>query len=132
LSLFYRLDAAYSQVRDEDTAFSGERSPRYSLFVIANCPVPELLPADRSWVRAMHAALSPYAASTVYVNGLEDVVDDDAVRAAYGDEKYARLAQLKAVYDPGNVFHRNANIRPAAQPPAQRAATGAAVPAASA
>jgi len=110
--LFYRLDGAYSAIADDETAFSGGRSPRYAVFIIAVCPTPELLEADRAWVRATWEALLPHTAETgVYVNSLT-TPDDDRVKAAYGPAKYDRLRTIKAKYDPANLFHHNANIKP--------------------
>jgi len=31
---------------------------------------------------------------------------------SYGQAKYEQLARIKGRYDPGNLFHRNTNIKP--------------------
>jgi FAD/FMN-containing dehydrogenase len=111
--LFYRLDQAYSEAGDDDTAFSGGRSPRYAVFITPVCPTPQLLAADRAWARAFWEALRPHSLGAgSYVNAMTEF-DDDRVRASYGPAKYQRLATIKAEYDPQNLFHHNANIQPA-------------------
>jgi hypothetical protein len=114
--LFYRVDGAYSSVGDDDTAYAGERSPGWYVFNIALCPTPDMFAAEREWVRGLYSALAPHMVTRTYVNAFDE--DETDVAAAYGTEKYRRLAEIKAVYDPDNVFRRNANIKPAAPQPA--------------
>ncbi|WP_169593182.1 BBE domain-containing protein [Antrihabitans stalactiti] len=55
----------------------------------------------------------PYAPNSGRcVDFIADIGDDERVRASYGPAEYDRLAAIKAVWDPGNVFCHNANIRP--------------------
>jgi len=113
LVLFYRLDGAFSRVTEDATAFSGGRSPRFAVFVIGVCPAPEMLAAEREWVRSMADALRTVSVDDgVYVNGMTDFDALSPVQAAYGPEKYARLVDIKTKYDPHNVFRHNANIAP--------------------
>jgi FAD binding domain len=51
--MFYRLDEAFSEVGEDDTAFGGGRSPRYFVNFAASCASPEQLPAEREWVRSL-------------------------------------------------------------------------------
>jgi FAD/FMN-containing dehydrogenase len=57
-------------------------------------------------------AIAPYH-SGVYVGFLGEEGEERA-RSAYSEETYHRLAQIKARYDPENLFHLNHNIQPAA------------------
>jgi FAD/FMN-containing dehydrogenase len=110
----FPLGGAYHDVADADTAFGGSRAAKWCINIAASAPEPDLLATDRAWVRAFWDALQPHASgSGSYVNFIADTADESRVRASYGEAKYDRLARIKAQYDPDNVFHKNANIKPA-------------------
>jgi FAD/FMN-containing dehydrogenase len=112
----FHMGGAYARVPEDAIAFGGSRSTGLVFNIAAIAPTPELLQADRQWVREFWEALRPYASgSGSYVNFMNEI-EEDRVRASYGAAKYERLARVKADYDPDNVFHFNANIRPALQP----------------
>jgi FAD/FMN-containing dehydrogenase len=109
------LGGAYSRAVDDATAFGGSRSHTYIVNIAAAAPTQALYEAERAWVRTFWSALVPHAAGVgSYVNFMTEP-DEDRLRAAYGPQKYARLAEIKARYDPDNLFHLNANIPPAAR-----------------
>ncbi|HZR91679.1 MAG TPA: FAD-binding oxidoreductase [Gaiellaceae bacterium] len=89
------------------------RQPGYNLLVAGVWPDADATDANVAWVRETYAAMQPFAASRRWLNYLaSDDIDDVGVRAAYGPN-YERLTKLKATYDPDNLFHLNANIKPA-------------------
>jgi FAD/FMN-containing dehydrogenase len=73
-------------------------------------------PADderaKQWAYNVRADLRPWSSEAVYLNFIGDEGEDRVV-AGFGRENYARLAKVKAQYDPQNLFHLNHNIKPA-------------------
>lgn len=110
--LFYRLDEAFSEVAEDATAYGGGRSPRYAAMLVAMAQDMETWSRDREWVRALWDALQPHSLGIGdYINNMVEF-DQERIVASYGPDKYARLAEIKARYDPQNVFHRNVNVPP--------------------
>jgi FAD/FMN-containing dehydrogenase len=65
-----------------------------------------------SWARELFDRMAPHATGGVYVNFMPADEEQRVSSGAYGPN-YDRLAQIKAKYDPDNLFRRNQNIQPA-------------------
>jgi FAD/FMN-containing dehydrogenase len=101
-----------SRVAAEDTAF-GDRSSEWMLSIDSTWRDAADDAPNVAYTRAFWDAAVPFSNGKTYFNFpglLED--GDAAVRASYG-ANHARLAEIKAAYDPENVFRLNQNIRPA-------------------
>jgi FAD/FMN-containing dehydrogenase len=64
--------------------------------------------------RACREDLAPFSTGATYLNFLGDE-GTDRVRAGFGAGNFDRLAQIKAQWDPDNVFHGNQSLAPAGQ-----------------
>jgi hypothetical protein len=109
--LLEHLGGAVARVGVDDTAFRYRTAP-YNLAVIARWTDPAEADRHITWTREVFEAMRPYAEG-VYVNYMADDEAPDRVLTAYGADTYARLAEIKATYDPDNVFAATQNIQPA-------------------
>ena len=109
--LLQPLGGAFGRVGEMDTAL-GHRDADWGIQVLAQWIEPEKDTANRGWVRAFSDALSPWARPAGFPNFIADAGDSEAVRNAYGAERYARLVAAKDRWDPENVFRLNHNIEP--------------------
>ncbi len=110
LGLFY-VHGAAARVPADATAFAARR-PQWDFDIIGQWTDPAESSGHIAWVRALWDRLEPQLLGTVYINHLAADDRPEKVRVSYG-ENYRRLRELKAVYDPMNLFRSNANISPA-------------------
>lgn len=126
--VFATLGGAVAEVGEDDTAFTG-RSAKYLYAIEASWSDPSERESTIAWVREAHDAVERHARGGAYTNimtdeGSVDVAGvggipprEEQVRRTYGAGKYKRLQNLKAAWDPTNLFHLNVNITPATAEP---------------
>lgn len=107
----YPIDGAVNRVAPDATAWA-YRDATFSEVIVGVDPDPAKAATIKQWAIDYWQATHPFSAGGGYVNFLMDDEGQDRVRATYG-HNYDRLAQVKAEYDPHNLFHINQNIRPA-------------------
>jgi FAD/FMN-containing dehydrogenase len=107
----YPIDGAAARVPKSETAWS-YRDAKWAQVMVGVDPDPGNAELIRQWTVAYWEAIHPTSMGGAYPNFMMDE-GQERVRASYRDN-YRRLAQIKAEYDPDNVFHVNQNIRPGA------------------
>jgi FAD/FMN-containing dehydrogenase len=106
----YPINGAAHQVGENETAWS-YREANFAQVIVGVDPNPANNERMIRWSKDYWEALHPFSAGGAYVNMIMDE-GHDRVQAAYRDN-YPRLSQIKAKYDPDNLFRVNQNIRPA-------------------
>ncbi len=112
LVIIRHCGGAIARVGAEDTAF-GDRSSEWMLSIDSTWGDPADDATNVAYTRAFWNAAVPFSDGKTYFNfpGLLEE-GDEAVRASYG-ANHARLARIKAAYDPENRFRLNPNVLPA-------------------
>jgi FAD/FMN-containing dehydrogenase len=104
------LGGAMARVPNDATAFAHRERP--FLTSVASIYEDAAETADhKAWVEPLAETVANGEPGT-YSGFLGDE-GEDRIRAAYPGSTYDRLAQIKAKYDPDNLFRMNQNIKPA-------------------
>jgi FAD/FMN-containing dehydrogenase len=109
----YPMGGEIARIGSDESAF-GERAAPYMVAVAGNWTDASDDEANIAWVREVWGEIDTLGTGSTYLNftGPEEPAAS-SVPHAFG-RNFDRLAEIKARYDPDNLFRRNNNIHPAA------------------
>ena len=105
----YPVNGAASRVGKNDTAWN-YRDANYAVVIVGIDPDQSNKDKIINWARDYWNAHHPYSAGGAYINFMMDE-GEERIKATYGDN-YKKLTEIKAKYDPDNLFRVNQNIKP--------------------
>jgi len=108
--IIFRHGGAVSRV-DEHATAAGNRAAPYMAHPIAAWDTEDQTDYEMDWVRRFSAAVAPDTTGGTYLNFEPGTTMSD-VKAGFGEDKYAKLVELKDRWDPSNLFRSNHNIAP--------------------
>src|SRR5215212_2186567 len=110
--LMLPLGGAFARAPEEDSPL-GYRKAKWDYHLLGQWADPSEAERNIEWVRDFDSVMAEYAEEGVYVNFVAEP-SAEAIKAGFGDDKYARMVAVKDKYDPDNVFKSNTNIPPSA------------------
>ena len=102
---------AIARVDDDAMAF-GQRQTAWNIHYLSMWADPADNEKNIAYTKDLAGGMKPWSTGRVYLNFLGDE-GQDRVASGFGAEKYDRLRQIKAQWDPTNLFRHNQNIPPA-------------------
>jgi FAD/FMN-containing dehydrogenase len=109
--LLEHFGGAVSRVPRNDTAFD-QRDADYNFVIVSRWADSADAERNVAWARSASEMARPFTNGRVYVNYIGIGEAPDRVRASFGEDKFARLVEIKSKYDPTNLFRINQNIPP--------------------
>ena len=106
--LVFPLDGAVNDLPEDHSAV-GNRDAAAVVNIASAWERSEDDAANIEWARSAHRDLRQFSTGGTYVNFLTEEEGDDRTRSAYRTN-YARLVEVKATWDPANLFRTNKNI----------------------
>lgn len=107
------MGGATKRVPADATPLGLAREAGYFYIVGANAIDPVDIDVCRTWTAEASATMDRHRLAGRYLNFVSSG-DDETVQAAYGEQAWARLSEVKATYDPDGTFSYDPNRRSAA------------------
>jgi FAD/FMN-containing dehydrogenase len=112
LTVIRHLGGAVARVGAQDTAF-GDRDAEFMLSIDSTWREPRNDARNIRWTRDFWTAAHRFSKGRTYFNFPGLLEEGPAAIEDFYGANHHRLAEIKAKYDPDNVFRLNQNIRPA-------------------
>ena len=109
--VLFHLEGALAGFAEDDGAV-GNRDAAFACVIQSMWAEGGPAEANIAWVRSAWTTLKRHSTGGNYINFQTDDEADDRTAESYRGN-LARLAEVKAAYDPENLFRVNRNIRPA-------------------
>jgi FAD/FMN-containing dehydrogenase len=109
--IFFQLGGALNEI-GEDHSPVGNRDARYLLNLAGSWDSRDEDEANIEWARAAWQDMREFSTGGNYINFLTEDEGPERIEAALGGA-IRRLGEVKAAWDPENVFRTNRNIKPA-------------------
>ena len=109
--VLFQIEGALNRLEEEHSPV-GNRDARYVLNVAGSWEQAAEDGANIDWVRGAWNDMKSFSTGGTYVNFLTEDEGPERIAAALGKGR-RRLAEVKAKWDPQNMFRTNRNIEPA-------------------